>query len=673
MRPIGPLPALCLLASLATGCLGDPQSKTCAELPPGTAGCEADARPLDAGPDVGPMPADEGPVPDGQPQDAGPDARSDVWPPDAGPDMWPSDGAAPDATAPDATGPDATGPDAAGPDAIAPDAAPPGECEPGTSRPCGTDVGACQVGQQFCNAEGVYDACLGAVDPADEVCDGVDNDCDDETDEGCDCIDGATQDCGSDVGACRFGTQTCADGAWGPCEGGLDGTEERCNDIDDDCNGTVDDLPALADGQLCTVGLGECRVSAPLTCAGSNDGELVCPAEAPAGIPESCNLRDDDCDGRTDEDTPLSVSRLFTGNRVDHWRTAVSSYGEFHGVAYIDDGRVFFGLALGDEWEIEPAEVGFFNGDDTIATHIAMTSIFREGFRLIVAYDGLGSGVTVLNLSGGGAEVGERFDADVPFSNNVDVAWDLERGVTAVYEDADVGAGTRDIGLETYGVGARPVRRTIVGGQNALRDPSVVLTSGAVADTTAVAYVRTDLRSNAGNLELARFVRGALQPVVCTVSESGTARDPDLHFLAGRQLYAVSWDEVERGVRRVKVAVLDAACREVARVSLPTAADAQRSSLVPIAGREGVDRLAVVWDRSNDVGFQIELGWVVDADRGWAASPTVQRIFGEQGTTGGATGAYAGDGEGIGVMFSYEAQGRSAVFATLPNVCPELP
>ena len=96
----------------------------------------------------------------------------------------------------------------------------------GMSRPCGSDVGECRKGTETCLV-GVWGACVGAIGPATEDCNGGDEDCDGMVDDGCDCFDGTTRACGPPaVGACRRGAETCAGGRWGTCVGGV-GPDDR--------------------------------------------------------------------------------------------------------------------------------------------------------------------------------------------------------------------------------------------------------------------------------------------------------------------------------------------------------------------------------------------------------------------------------------------------------------
>ena len=77
-----------------------------------------------------------------------------------------------------------------------------------------------------------------------EICgNGLDDTCDGVVDEGCPCEPGATRVCGSNVGACREGLQTCdADGVWMElCEGEVAPRTETCDEADDDCDGEVDE------------------------------------------------------------------------------------------------------------------------------------------------------------------------------------------------------------------------------------------------------------------------------------------------------------------------------------------------------------------------------------------------------------------------------------------------
>ena len=68
---------------------------------------------------------------------------------------------------------------------------------------------------------------------------------DGEIDEGCGCALGATQACGSSIGQCRQGVQTCSSIAnatqWDACVGELLPQAEVCDGIDNNCNGYVDE------------------------------------------------------------------------------------------------------------------------------------------------------------------------------------------------------------------------------------------------------------------------------------------------------------------------------------------------------------------------------------------------------------------------------------------------
>jgi hypothetical protein len=100
-------------------------------------------------------------------------------------------------------------------------------------------------------------------------CNGLDDDCDGEVDEGCACTPGEVQRCfrgppgRRGVGACQDGTQRCLSagefGLWGPCEGGIAPSAEACDDLDNDCNGCTDEIEGCVPTGSCP-GPGDPRV-----------------------------------------------------------------------------------------------------------------------------------------------------------------------------------------------------------------------------------------------------------------------------------------------------------------------------------------------------------------------------------------------------------------------------
>jgi len=146
-----------------------------------------------------------------------------------------------------------------------------------------------------------------------EICDGFDNNCDGLIDEGCSCTgnqecyggDAETKN----IGECKAGTQRCIGGEYfeANCVGQIIPTIEICDGKDNDCDDDIDEEYHI--GEECFDGFGICKRKGVYVCDDSKLG-VRCEATGDIIVPDNeiCDGLDNDCDGVEDEGFLLNIS-----------------------------------------------------------------------------------------------------------------------------------------------------------------------------------------------------------------------------------------------------------------------------------------------------------------------------------------------------------------------------
>ena len=175
--------------------------------------------------------------------------------------------------------------------------------------PCA--VGACAGGVVVCDPVDATPTCSALLVAKPELCNGVDDDCDGQTDEGIGWLGipvGAPCEglglCGPGVVECvaSTGQATCSTHAGASAD---EAQPEICDGLDNDCDGIADDgllwqgIPlgaACAGAGACGPGVVECVEGGQPRCSSDPGGTQA------GDEPESCDALDNDCDGATDEE-----------------------------------------------------------------------------------------------------------------------------------------------------------------------------------------------------------------------------------------------------------------------------------------------------------------------------------------------------------------------------------
>jgi hypothetical protein len=254
-------------------------------------------------------------------------------------------------------------------------------------------VGLCEPGLEEC-VVGSWSSCIGQVLPSFELCDGEDNDCDGDIDDG-DPEGGVACDTG-ELGVCARGISSCIGGGLICLE--LFGEEpEACDGFDNDCDGDIDEdefgealSRACYDGPDGTEGVGSCE-GGTQTCRfgdyGGCVGQII-------PVSEVCDTLDNDCDADVDEGALLE---FFLDADRDGFGDPDTVVLACEGAGFVTNGddcydansaanpeqEGYFATDRGDgsfDYDCDEAETSFFGGFGTCSSEPPLCFLIEEGW-----------------------------------------------------------------------------------------------------------------------------------------------------------------------------------------------------------------------------------------------------------------------------------------------------
>ncbi len=162
------------------------------------------------------------------------------------------------------------------------------------------------------------DECFGAIYPVNEICNGIDDDCDGTPDNNLIDLSGG---CFADTGHGRcqqYGHWECRDGIRVCMPTPTARRDETCNGVDDDCDGLIDEDQRDDPGSCGPAedGHGPCRINGHQECI---HGVMRCLPSYSEIREETCNSIDDDCDGEVDNIPGLGIPGSCTPLEETGW------------------------------------------------------------------------------------------------------------------------------------------------------------------------------------------------------------------------------------------------------------------------------------------------------------------------------------------------------------------